>query len=154
MPSPTDIARLRPMVAAIWLGMLIGVSFIATPVKFQAAGLDLPVALDVGRLTFGVFARVEWGLAVVLIVTVAASHAPGWRRYVTGAVVVGLALQGLWLLPALDARVAAIIGGQRPGASSHHFLYAGVELAKTLGLLTLSFPLRMPEHAWSLTQSD
>lgn len=156
MPSSADIARLRSMVAAIWLGMLIGVSFIATPVKFQAAGLDLPVALDIGRLTFAVFAHVEWVLAVVLVLllTAAASHASRWRRVAMAAVVVGVAIQALWLLPALNARVEAIIAGQMPGASLHHLLYAGVEAAKVVGLLLLGLPSRRTECAGSPARSD
>lgn len=35
-------------VALFWAGMLAGVSFLATPVKFEAASLSLPVALEVG----------------------------------------------------------------------------------------------------------
>jgi hypothetical protein len=45
--------------ALVWAGTLFGVSFLATPVKFLAPSLTLPVALDVGRQTFGVFSLVE-----------------------------------------------------------------------------------------------
>jgi hypothetical protein len=41
--------------AILWLGLLLGVSFLATPAKFLAPSLALPVALDVGRHTFAVF---------------------------------------------------------------------------------------------------
>lgn len=47
--------------------MFIGVSFIATPVKFLASTLTLPVALDVGRATFGISVRVQLGMAVTLV---------------------------------------------------------------------------------------
>ncbi len=154
MPSSTDIARLQPMIAAIWLGMLIGVSFIATPVKFQAAGLDLPTALDVGRLTFGTFSRVEWGLAVGLAVTVWVSRPARWRQILTAAVIVSLALQAVWLLPALTARVETIMSGKMPDASFHHFLYAGIEAAKALGLLVLGLPAREPGREQTLACSD
>ena len=45
---PENLALLVP---TFWLGILIGISFIATPVKFQAASLTRPVALDIGRAT-------------------------------------------------------------------------------------------------------
>jgi hypothetical protein len=32
----------------LWAGVLIGVSFLAAPAKFNAATLTLPVAMDVG----------------------------------------------------------------------------------------------------------
>lgn len=154
MPSPTDIARLHPMAAAIWLGMLIGVSFIATPVKFQAAGLDLATALDVGRLTFGAFSRVEWVLAIGLAVTVCAARPSRWRQLVTATVNAGLALQAIWLLPALTARVETIMSGTMPDASFHHVLYAGIEVAKALGLLVLALPAREPGHEKTPARSD
>jgi hypothetical protein len=37
----------------LWAGVLIGVSFLAAPAKFNAATLTLPVAMDVGRQEFG-----------------------------------------------------------------------------------------------------
>ena len=70
LPSPRDIAgRVGLVIVSIlWIGLLLGVSFLATPVKFQAPSLTLPVALDVGRQTFAVFNGVELGLSAVLMV--------------------------------------------------------------------------------------
>lgn len=103
------------IVALIWLGMLIGVSFLATPVKFVVQDLTLPIALQVGQATFGLFSRIEWGLAVLLV----GASAWRWRE---GALCVILALsaaavvlmQAVWLLPTLDARVALIVAGETP----------------------------------------
>jgi hypothetical protein len=52
--------------ALFWLGLLAGVSFLATPVKFMAPSLSLPVALDVGRQTFSVFNPLELLLGGVI----------------------------------------------------------------------------------------
>ena len=54
-------------IAMLWLGQLIGVAFLATPAKFLAPGLSLPVALDVGRQTFYVFNKVEWVMEAVFL---------------------------------------------------------------------------------------
>ncbi|MFV0474556.1 MAG: DUF4149 domain-containing protein [Pikeienuella sp.] len=152
--KPTGyVARLRPMAAAIWLGMLVGVSFIATPVKFQAADLDLPTALDVGRLTFGAFSRVEWFLAPCLIIATFAG-ASRWRLIVAAIVAAGLLTQAFWLLPALNARVAMIIAGENPGASFHHMAYGGVELLKFFGLLALSLPAWAPQGQAASAPAD
>jgi hypothetical protein len=43
----------------VWAGMIVGVSFIATPVKFQAPSLTIPVGLEVGRYTYRLFTTVE-----------------------------------------------------------------------------------------------
>lgn len=122
-------------VAAFWLGLLVGVSFIATPVKFAAPTLSLPVALDVGRVTFALFSKVEWVAAPVLVATVIINRpGPAIRL---GAIVAGVivAVQALWLLPILDARIASVIAGVPEPASYHHTLYVALELAKAAALL-------------------
>src|SRR5690606_9509596 len=53
----------------VWIGALLGVSFLATPVKFLAPSLTLPVALDVGRQTFHWLNRVEIVLAAATLVS-------------------------------------------------------------------------------------
>ena len=55
-------------IAYVWLGLVLGVSFLATPIKFRAKSLTRPVALDVGRTTFHAFGKLEWLLSVALVV--------------------------------------------------------------------------------------
>jgi hypothetical protein len=54
-------------IALLWCGLLLGVSFLATPAKFMAPSLSLVVALDVGRQTFAVMNKVEWLFVAVLL---------------------------------------------------------------------------------------
>ena len=58
-PVPYAVAA---FMGVAWLGKLLGVSLVSTPVKFQASSLDLPVALEVGRVTFELSAlfRLGW----------------------------------------------------------------------------------------------
>ena len=119
------------IVALIWLGMILGVSFLATPVKFAVEDLSLPVALQVGQATFGLFTKVEWVLAAALMGTSAWT----WRTRplllaLSIAAAGGVTLQALWLLPILDERVASIVAGQTPPPSPYHVLYAWVEAIK------------------------
>ena len=137
-PTRPYVERALVLVPAIWLGLLIGVSFIATPIKFSAPTLDLGPALDVGRVTFGLFSRIEWGMAVLSVVAIVAAGLPPWRSAVVGLLGLILAAQALWLLPALDERVAAVIAGQSLPPSWHHNAYAGLEAAKALLLLVLA----------------
>jgi hypothetical protein len=128
--------RLSPRLLFLWAGLSAGVAFLATPVKFLAPSLSLPVALDVGRHTFRVYNHIELALLGVLIVLGIWSKARRSRYLalvVPGAVV---AAQALWLIPALDARVSAILAGGRPPPSDLHVLYIGVEMLKLLWLLT------------------
>lgn len=136
------------IIAMIWLGMLIGVSFLATPVKFVVADLSLPVALQVGQATFHLFAKVEWALTTALI----GASALAWRTrpvvMVITLMIAGVVLvQALWLLPALDARVSEIVAGGSPAPSAHHAFYAGLEVAKALILMLVAFVCLRPRVA-------
>lgn len=126
----------------LYLGLILGVSFLATPVKFSAPSLSLPVALDVGRVTFSLFHMVEWGMVALLVLITFSAPAPFHRSTLQSCLVLGLAaillVDGLWLLPHLSERVQAIIDGAPPAPSPHHALYAGLELIKTGLLLGLA----------------
>jgi len=137
----TDVYEsLQKLLPAIWLGMLIGVSFIATPVKFQAGSLSLPVALDVGRVTFHLFSRIEWIMAMLLIMALLAGGSPTRLKIVSCVLLSLILIEGIWLLPNLYARAHAIISGNTPAPSSHHILYAATELLKASTLLVLALP--------------
>lgn len=125
------------MVAALWFGMLVGVSFLATPAKFLAPSLSLPVALDVGRHTFLVFNKTEWLLTIVLVGLVLSGTRS--QLSVSGAAIVAALViaQTFWLLPLLDSRVGMIIAGQQPAPSRLHTLYIVSEMAKLSGLLLI-----------------
>jgi len=130
-------SALAAFCAVLWLGTLFGVSFLATPVKFQAPSLDLPTALDVGRVTFALFSRVEWGLCTVLLTAMYVGRDGAVRLVIGVALALLLLIQALWLLPILDARVGEIIAGTSVASSHHHVLYVGAEIAKALLLLRL-----------------
>jgi len=144
MPEPeagalaTGSHMLAGVLPGIWLGILIGVSFLATPVKFQASGLDLAVALEVGQLTFRTFGRVEVVLVLTLTLATIGASLPPWQRYTSLLLLLIVTLQALWLLPALNARVMEVISGTMPAASFHHHAYAVFEMTKALLLLGLT----------------
>lgn len=125
---------LAALVPTLWLGVLIGISFIATPVKFRAPGLLRPVALDIGRVTFRFFSRLEWFFAALLL---AVTSGAVWRLSVAGFIAGLVALQSAWLLPTLERRVAVIVAGESLPPSSAHRIYGVLEGAKLLGLLAL-----------------
>ena len=39
-------------VSFFWLGLIIAVSFLETPLKFQVPGMTLPIALELGKTMF------------------------------------------------------------------------------------------------------
>jgi hypothetical protein len=127
----------------IWAGMLIGVSAIATPVKFGAPLLTLPVALDVGRTTFHAFSRIECVLGVVAALTGGFTRPrPSLLQWsVITLVMLIVALQALWLLPALDARVTAVIAGSRAPPGIEHRFYILADVFKLCMLLAIAIPI-------------
>lgn len=127
-----------PLVAALWLGLLLGVSFLAAPVKFQAASLALPVALDVGQVTFALFSRVEWAVAALTAVCLLIARPGKGAAAIFLPVLAIVLLQALWLLPVLDARLEAVIAGNPPPPSSHHLVYIAADAAKALLLAALA----------------
>jgi len=98
--------------ALVWAGMVLGVSFLATPVKFLAPSLPRPVALDVGRHTFRTFGWVETTLAPLLGLSAAV---PAQQRLLALAPGLIVLAQALWLRPQLDARARQVVdGGETP----------------------------------------
>ncbi|MDL2403434.1 DUF4149 domain-containing protein [Rhizobium mayense] len=129
----SQIAFCLVMLLAIWEGMVIGVSFIATPVKFRAFGLSRAVALDVGRLTFAVFGRVELGLG--LAATTAALFLPKSLYVVGSLLLLGIVvMQNSWLLPVLTHRAEAVGRGDELAPSAAHHVYAALEGIKVIVL--------------------
>lgn len=107
--------------------------------KFQASGLDLPTALEIGRVTFGVFSRVEWILCLVSLIV--ALTCPSGRNWLcVGAILIMLMVvaQAIWLLPVLDDRIGEIIAGKTLSESNHHLVYIVLDGLKALLLLTIS----------------
>lgn len=119
----------------LWAGMVLGISFLETPVKFLAPSVTLPIGLDVGRHVFGVFNKVEITFALLACGLALLSNASraAWLPLLGAAlVVVG---QTVWLLPLLDARVTQILAGQTPPRAPHHIIYIALELLKLASLL-------------------
>jgi len=126
----------------VWIGMLLGVSFLATPVKFLAPSLTLAVALDVGRQTFGAFSMLEVVAALALLT--AALLIRSQLQVVAFVCLISalVALQFFWLLPALDARVEVILQGEMPEESHLHSVYIAIEAAKLALLAGISWCTR------------
>ena len=121
----------------LWAGLLTGVSFLATPIKFHAPSLTLPVALDVGRQTFGALNKVELvavALSIFLLLRLRerAPRAVGISLWSAGLIVL---MQAVWLRPILDARVTQIFAHINPPASPLHWIYIGLEVVKLGALL-------------------
>jgi len=126
--------RLIVSLSLIWLGMILGISFLEAPLKFKTPSVTLEIGLDIGRLVFGVFNKVECALAVALGILILIVRQKNWLLILLAVVWSTLALQTFWLLPILDNRVALILQGQTPTASCLHTIYVVLEVLKAASL--------------------
>ena len=124
------------MLVTVWAGIIIGVSLIATPVKFQAPSLTMPVGLEVGRYTFRLLARVELCFLIAVLIAAGVARPRPITLLVLGLIAIQMLLQRYWLLPVLDNRVSQILAGSAVSVSIHHLVYAVMEIAKSALLIT------------------
>jgi hypothetical protein len=124
----------------LWLGLILGISVIETPLKFQAPGITTALGLGIGRLVFHVLNLVELVIACVLVIVVA-RQARDWPFALLGGVIAILLVQAFWLRPLLDDRAVRIIAGEDVPASSLHLAYIALEGVKLVALPALGVVL-------------
>ena len=131
--------RLLICISLIWLGMILGISFLEAPVKFTAPSVTLEIGLDVGRQVFGVFNKVECALAIGMAILIVIVRQKDRLLIPLGVVWSSLALQTFWLLPILDDSVELILQGQTPAPSYLHTFYVVLEVLKAVALAIYGF---------------
>lgn len=131
-----------------WLGMVVAISFLEAPLKFQAPGITIPLGLGIGRLVFRALNAIEIALAAVVLGMVATDPPGSGPLAGIGVAVAALAVQTLAVRPALrrrsDAALAAAVepAGGMAGRSRAHYVYAGLEVIKVAGLLVAGVGLQ------------
>ena len=131
--------RSAACIALIWLGMVLGISFLETPVKFMAPSVTLAIGLDIGRYVFGAFNKVECAFALAMAILLMIIRKKDLSMILLGLAWLFLALQTVWLLPVLEARVEVIIQGQTPAPSMLHTIYVVLEVLKAFALAAYGF---------------
>lgn len=127
----------------LWVGFVCAISFMEAWLKFRAPGITVPLGLGIGRLVFSVLNKVEWIFAIAIIINIIFSGSELWKRknllFIVPLII--LFTQTLWLLPALDARAELYIQRQTVPPSNLHFYYIGMEIIKTISLITFGLTL-------------
>lgn len=124
------------MLPSVWIGLIIGLSFIETPLKFLAPGITTPLGLGIGRLVFISLSIAGW---IILIALTAIARARpreskfGWL--LLGVMWVIMIAESFVIRPALAARSDVIIAGGDPGESWLHYGYIATELALLVALV-------------------
>jgi len=126
---------LRIVLPAVWMGLILGLSFIETPLKFLAPGITTPLGLGIGRLVFIALSVAGWTILVIL--TLIAQARPretrgGWM--LIGGMWIIMAVESFVIRPALATRSDVIIAGGDPGESWLHYGYIVAELLLLVAL--------------------
>ena len=118
----------------IWVGMIIGISFLEAPLKFQAPGITLELGLGIGQLVFGVLTKFEMAYSLFIIAFLLLSD--GKRSLLLFAVpILIVVVDNAYLLPILDNRIDMITRGVSPLESNAHWWYVALEAIKLISLL-------------------
>ncbi|MGO2931551.1 MAG: hypothetical protein ACTICP_03620 [Microbacterium sp.] len=120
---------LRLLLPAMWIGLIVGLSFMETPLKFLAPGITTALGLGVGRLVFIALSVAGW--IILLVLTLIGQARPresrrGWL--LIGAMWLVMIVESFVIRPALAARSDVIIAGGDPGESWLHYGYIAAEL--------------------------
>lgn len=121
--------------AFTWTGFVCAISFLEAWLKFRAPGVTLPIGLGIGRLVFGALNKVELVFAAAIVIDLLRARPRAWTWPWIGIPVALLLLQTGWLLPALDARAALLIGGGSAPPSQLHVIYVAMEAVKVAALV-------------------
>ncbi len=133
----TTAAAVTGAVAFLWLGMVLAISFLETPLKFRAPGVTIPVGLGIGRIVFRALNLAESVLAVVVIAAVAVGGHPTAVVVPTAVAAALLLVQLAYVRPRLNRRSDRIVAGEDLPRSREHLYYVGLEVAKVAALIAL-----------------
>jgi hypothetical protein len=124
---------LRLVLPSVWLGVIVALAFVETPLKFMAPGITVPLALGVGRIVFLALSIGSWiFLVAITLIGIARPRESrtGWML-IAGMWVV-MAVESFVIRPQLAARTDVVTAGGDPGES---WLHQGYIVAMVLLLL-------------------
>jgi hypothetical protein len=131
--------RLLICISLVWLGMILGISFLEAPLKFMAPSVTPEIGMSIGRQVFSVFNKIECAMALAMAIMIVIARQKDRLLIYPGIVWLSLALQTFWLLPVLYDRVELIIQGQTPTPSPIHSIYILLEISKAIALAVYGY---------------
>ncbi len=122
-------------VTFVWIGVVVGISFIEAPLKFRAPGVTLAIGLGIGRLVFRVINLLETAMAAVVVLAVVLSGPPPIVVVPLMVAVAALAVQLAAVRPRLTRRSNLVLAGGDAPRSQAHLAYVALEVVKLLALI-------------------
>jgi len=110
------------LVIGVWLGILIGISFIEAPLKFRAPGITMKLGVGIGKIVFNFSNKIQIGLLLFVLVYFLYKKCLLTKMFLpTTLMLVGIAaIQTFYLLPILDERAMRLMNNQAMSPSFHH----------------------------------
>jgi hypothetical protein len=130
-------AGLRIVLPAVWLGLIIGISLIEAPLKFQAPNITIPLGLGIGRLVFTAMNIVEIIIALILLWATLRRGVSVVQRNLTFGLAGVLLIKVAGIRPLLNRRTDLVLAGIDGGGSSWHYLYIAADGLLIVGLVAL-----------------
>lgn len=118
---------LRIVVPALWLGLILGLAFLESPLKFQAPGITTELGLGIGRLVFTALNIVSLALLAVITLAMVRPRAGRLQWGLVAAMWVVLLVEVFLIRPPLNARTDALLAGLDPGESPLHYFYIAAD---------------------------
>ena len=141
METKLRLEMWRHALPVLWIGLIVAISFIEAPLKFQAEGITIPLGLGIGRLVFAALNITE---AVLLVMLTIVTFWPRVARVSRDRVWWWLALALVFLFkvaivrPPLNARTDLVLAGADPGQSLWHYVYIACDLVTLVLLLVIA----------------
>lgn len=120
-----------------WLGLVVGIAFMASWLKYRAFGVSLPVGTSIDMKLLPALLRVEWVLAVAVIADLVLGKSSLTMFALVALPLLILAVQTLWLQPAMTAEALLVFHGQSNGAADLRTAHTAVEVVKVTALASL-----------------
>lgn len=118
-----------------WLGMVLAISFLETPLKFRAPGVTVPIGLGIGRLVFRALNSIETVFAATVLAAVIIDPPTTGTIIALVVAIAALIVQLTVVRPRLTRRSNAVLAGHDAPRSRGHYAYVALEALKVVALL-------------------
>ena len=121
----------------IWIGLVVGVAFMASWLKYRAFGVSLSVGAGIDMKLLPALIRVEWVLALAVLADLVMGRPTALMLTLAAVPVLLLVLQTLWLQPAMNADALLVFHGQGGVGNGLRTANTAMEAVKVTALAAL-----------------
>ncbi|MBP9160516.1 MAG: hypothetical protein LKM36_01600 [Flavobacteriales bacterium] len=121
----------------IWTGLVVGIAFMVSWLKYRAFGVTLPVGASIDMKLLPALMRVEWVLAIAVAIDLFFGKASLPMMALAAVPVVLLLIQTIYLQPGLNASALQIFHGHGDTGATLRNAQTGLEALKVATLIML-----------------